>query len=179
MGGLSRLDLFAATHLMKSTKPLVIMKTLLYTPESVQSGGRYADDNIIHSFKGRAIDFSKEVLVYKNLHNGMYSIKQSGLVVAHAERLCLVDVKFVVNRSGRDRVLKEKKKNVHAFIKGRVSGSCMGTTAIRNDLPMEVTYDPYKYNRFMCTNITKSAFPLKGARAAIIDGLGVRASYGY
>src|SRR5690606_3428869 len=70
------------------------------------------------SFKGRKIDTSKQVLIYKNLHNGLFSVKQNGLVVAHVESIVLKNGFFDVNQAGRNRVIREKKKNVHAYVKG-------------------------------------------------------------
>ena len=70
------------------------------------------------SYKNRNIDFNKQVKIYKNLHNGLFSVMQNGLVVAHIESFLLNNVVFKVNESGRQRVLKEKQKNIHAFITG-------------------------------------------------------------
>ena len=146
----------------------------LTTPEYSHNGQLYGDDNVIYSFKGRGIDIKKPIFVYKNLHNKMYSVKQCGLVVAHAERICISRPEFIVRQSGRKRVLKEKRKNVHAFIKGIYSGSVFGTTAERNDLPMKIEYDPYKYNSFMCTNLIKTPYRVTSCGGVIIDKNGVR-----
>lgn len=72
------------------------------------------------SFKGRQIDFTQQVEIYKNLHNGLFSIRQNGLVVAHVESFSLIDTSFKVSKAGRQRVIREKKKNVHAFICGKL-----------------------------------------------------------
>jgi len=58
------------------------------------------------------------VQVYKNLHKNCWSIKQGGKVVAHTDYICLRNCKFIVSEKGRQRVLKEKRKNVHATIRG-------------------------------------------------------------
>lgn len=50
----------------------------------------------------------------------MWSIVQGGIVVAYAERLYLKDVKFQVREAGRERVRREKMKNVHAFVIGHL-----------------------------------------------------------
>ena len=62
------------------------------------------------------IDHDRTVRVYRNLHKKCYSIQQDGLVKAHATELYLFDSVFQVNKKGRERVLVEKKKNVHAFV---------------------------------------------------------------
>jgi len=135
---------------------------------------KYADDNIVYSYKGRSINLEKPIKVYKNLHKDCYSVKQGTLVVAHAERLCLRDVTFKVNEKNRQKVIKTKQKNVHAFIEGFYDTSGMGTTAERNDLPVKVYYNPYKTNTFINKQYNK---PLKVARFVIADKNGVRASY--
>lgn len=62
--------------------------------------------------------------VYWNLHRNCFSVRSRrkddrGIVIAHVyDRFVLADVKFVVNQAGRERVLREKRKNVHAFVRG-------------------------------------------------------------
>ena len=97
------------------------------------------------SYKGRKINFNKQVMIYKNLHNGLFSVKQGGLVVAHIDSVFLASVSFKVNESGRIRVIREQKKNVHAFIVGYIVSV--------NHTPMSllkraITYNPYTFNYF-------------------------------
>ena len=92
------------------------------------------------------IDLSRPVKVYRNLHNGLYSVKQGRYVVAHVDSITLVNADFIVNESGRQRVIRDKKKNVHAFISGMVVAvntvkSCAGM--------IDVIYNPYLYNNFV------------------------------
>ena len=63
------------------------------------------------------------VQVYRNLHNRLLSIQdaKTGLVIGHATTVDLKDATFIVREAGRQRVLKEKKKNVHAFVKGTLT----------------------------------------------------------
>lgn len=97
------------------------------------------------SYKGRKIDFNKPVMIYKNLHNGLFSVKQGGLVVAHLDSVLLVNVSFKVNESGRERVIREKKKNVHAFIVGYIVSVNHTPASL---LKRAITYNPYKFNYF-------------------------------
>jgi hypothetical protein len=62
----------------------------------------------------------QKVKVYRNLRNGKWSVMDAKTrkVVAHATHLDLREVDFKVSQAGRDRVLKEKQKNVHAFAVG-------------------------------------------------------------
>lgn len=146
----------------------------LITPEYTFNGELYADDNIVYSYKGRNIDINKPIFVYKNLHNNMYSVRQGGLVVAHAERICISNPRFIVRQRGREMVLKTKQKNIHAFIKGKYSGSVYGTTAERNDLPMKIEYNPYKYKSFVCTNLVNEPFKVTECGGVILDESGIR-----
>ncbi len=80
----------------------------------------------ITPYKERTLDESKPVHVYRNLGNAAkerYSIRQGGLVVGHTDEITLADCEFKVSEAGRQRVLREGRKNVHAYIKGRIWGS--------------------------------------------------------
>ena len=95
-------------------------------------------------FKNRTIDTSKEVRVYKNLHNGMLSVKQDGLVVAHVDSITLKNPSFKVSKAGRNRVILEKKKNVHAFICGFVESVNVESKTKKQ----AISYNPYKHSFF-------------------------------
>ena len=70
------------------------------------------------------MDKSKRVYVYFNLHKRMWSMRQSGKVIGHYHDLYLKDAKYLVSEAGRKRVLKEKKKNVHAGVSGFMVDRC-------------------------------------------------------
>tara|TARA_R100001244_G_scaffold29457_1_gene28645 strand:+ start:710 stop:1147 length:438 start_codon:yes stop_codon:yes gene_type:complete len=99
------------------------------------------------------IDPAKPVEVYKNLHRGCWSVRQSGIVRFHTYAIALEQCQFKVSESGRQRVLKEKRKNVHAFIKGifirkddLVDRDFGGPfLLVEGD---KVTYDPYTMSTF-------------------------------
>ena len=90
------------------------------------------------------IDKSRPVFVYKNLHKDCWSIRQDGLVKAHATAVSLWDCHFRVNKKGREKVLEQKCKNVHAGIKGFIDTA---NPPIRSGI--YVTYNPYKYESFV------------------------------
>ena len=92
------------------------------------------------------IDPNKRVYVYFNLHRKCFSIRQGTRVVEHANRVCLKDVKYLVQPAGRERVLKEKKKNVHAGLSGYYVKSVPVPV-----ISFDVTYNPYKYETFVDT----------------------------
>ena len=59
--------------------------------------------------------------VYRNLHNGKLSIKNScGLVAGHCDSVVLTSVKFKVNRKGIARIQKNKRKEVIATANGNI-----------------------------------------------------------
>ena len=84
------------------------------------------------------------VSVYKNLHKECWSFKETKpkARVQHADVIVLVDCKFRVGIKGRERVLKERQKNVHARIYG-IMPQVETNSELRQGM-VEVTYDPYK-----------------------------------
>lgn len=89
---------------------------------------------------------SKRVEIYRNLHKKgvVYSIRDqsSGLVIGYTSDICLKDVQFKVSQAGRQRVLREKRKNVHAVIQGTITS---GGTSQRGS---RITYNPYVSDQF-------------------------------
>lgn len=101
------------------------------------------------SYKDRVIDTKQKVMVYKNLHNGLFSIRQNGLVVAHVESVTLYNVKFAISESGRQKVIREGQKNVHAFITGFIES--VNNCFTIND-KNAITYNPYRFQTFVYKN---------------------------
>jgi len=153
---------------------LIEIDGLLKRPIDIQDG--YADDNNIKSFKGRTIETDKPIDVYRNLNRKgqIYSIRQSGKVVAHTTAICIRQAEFIVNSSGKARAIKTMQRNVHAFIRGFYDTDGMGTTAKRNDLPVILTYSPFLTKGF---HNKISGNELNGALFCIINSEGVKASY--
>ena len=87
------------------------------------------------------IDYSKPVKVYRNLHKGCWSVKQNGLVKAHSDEINLYDCSFLVNEKNRLKVIKEKRKNVHAFVRGYIWDTPL-------NLIRQASYNPYARNSF-------------------------------
>jgi hypothetical protein len=88
------------------------------------------------------------VFVYRNLHKNCLSVRniKTGLVIAHVDSVTLKNVKFKVSAKGRERVLREKTKNVHAGVEGEwVLDSITPDTASWR----KVVYDPYKFSSFV------------------------------
>ena len=106
--------------------------------------------------------------IYRNLHKKCFSIRQNGRVVNHLhddESLLVKDVKFAVQPAGHAKVLREKKKNVHAFVRGDRVVSIPSWARVSFD--NEVTYNPYKGDTFY---YKYSGFPILGADEVLIRG---------
>jgi len=96
-----------------------------------------------------------KVDVYKNLTKDCFSIRSReyftrGKVIKHVDSAFIVDVEFAVQRAGRSKVLKEKKKNVHAFVRGTYVDlkEYVLEEILRDCFFHEVTYNPYVSGSF-------------------------------
>jgi len=95
------------------------------------------------------------VEVYFNLHKKLFSVRdcKTGRVVHHTHLIWIEDPVFVVRKAGREKVLREKKKNVHAFVRGtwfKVQSDLDVSRLIDHQACSdEVTYNPYKYDSFV------------------------------
>jgi hypothetical protein len=96
------------------------------------------------------LDPQKPCRVYRNLHTGLWSVKQ-GIVRFHTNCIFLKDVTFPVNEKVRQRVIANKRKEVHAFVMGFITqnGDAPLFDAYYKD-KQEVTYNPYKNETFVC-----------------------------
>lgn len=89
--------------------------------------------------------------VYRNLNNGRLSIKSRqtenyGRVIGYLDTAHLTDVEFVVQESGRKRVIEQERKNVHAFARGTLVES---SKIPCDDCTTPITYNPYEYDSFV------------------------------
>lgn len=92
----------------------------------------------------------RKVRMYWNLHKNIWSVQdcKTGRVTNHVTALTLADAKFVVRPAGRARVLREGKKNVHAFAVGTISLK-NGIATCMTEGSRPVTYNPYKNDTFV------------------------------
>jgi hypothetical protein len=119
------------------------------------------------------------VRVYRNLKHGrkaqpLYSVMHKGKVVDRVRQILLTDVRFVVNEAGRQRVLTEQRKNVHAFVEGEMvdDKGAYGIDASGRNLPVRISYNPYLAGHFLADDR-----PVKSARIALINASGITAAY--
>lgn len=95
----------------------------------------------------------KRYKVYRNLHKNCFSIqkynreKKGYRVDTRLKRFFMFDCNFKVLESGRERVLKEKSKNVHAFVMPKsikITNKDFDVDKLR-----EIYYNPYKFSNFV------------------------------
>ena len=114
------------------------------------------------------------VKVYFNITKRLFSVvaldgPSKGLVVQSVTNLVLQNCRFHVNESGRQRVLAQNRKNVHAYVYGEIDSSLLlpGQPVVGG---IEITYNPYKYSTFV---IRETGLPIDSAdylQLLVIDG---------
>jgi len=103
------------------------------------------------------------VQIYYNLHKKCLSVRHKGKVIKHADSVLLEDVKFRVQPAGRAKVLREKRKNVHAYLSGELAE---GVSKDTEWLPKRVSYNPYKYETF----VDRAGNPVFEAETVLVKG---------
>ena len=101
---------------------------------------------ITYTQHGRFIEQGQEVECYFNLHKKVFSIKdvKTDIVLAHADHVGLFDCEFKVSEAGRQRVLREQRKHVHARVRGKYIPYRVDCINMR-----EGYYNPYKTETFV------------------------------
>jgi hypothetical protein len=107
----------------------------------------------------------EKVQVYRNLHQNQGSLcslrhAATRLVAGYAECVVLQDCRFKVSEAGRQRVIREKRKNVHATIEGTLTGYRHSDDMVLRGL----TYNPYENRTFVYRDTGK---PVKGAQGVL------------
>jgi len=115
---------------------------------------------------GASLDYNKPVKVYRNLNNGELSVMQGQKVIAYADYIYLKDVTFHVQKAGLAKVREEKRKNVHAYVKGYID------TDTYIDSNERVYYDPYKYDTFVTIDVLDEVYPIHKAEKVFINNKG-------
>ena len=121
--------------------------------------------------KNETLEHGDRVEVYRNLHNNTFSVRLlrprlgrgdysrwrlKGKVIKHLENwmtLNLQNIKFAVQPAGREKVRREGRKNVHAFVRGTVSGAedQHFKETFKEKCVEWVTYNPYQDDTFTAT----------------------------
>jgi|ETNmetMinimDraft_26_1059896.scaffolds.fasta_scaffold90658_3 hypothetical protein len=113
---------------------------------------------------------------YFNLHKRVWSLMVRGRVVSHATDVYARNVEFRVRPAGRARVLREGRKNVHAFAVAdwaSVASDGVSLTPVRvgADDWEEVSYNPFRSDKFHRKIDGK---PVRGAAEAVLTLKGGR-----
>ncbi len=91
----------------------------------------------------------KEVRIYRNLNNHRISVQirqgEAWRVVGHITGCVLASVHFHVSEKGRQRVIKESTKNVHAWASGKLIAQFDDSISTSIDL----SYNPYQNKTFV------------------------------
>lgn len=95
------------------------------------------------------INPERPVFVYRNLHKKCLSVQQDGIVRCHVDNIVLEDAEFRVSKAGQKRVRDEKKKNVHAKVKGVVVENPSEILSLGWN---SVYYNPYQTDEFTDTD---------------------------
>lgn len=132
-----------------------------------------------------------QVYAYFNLHKKLWSLRgadglERGYVLAHASNVELADCTFHVSESGRQRVIRDQQKNVHAGIIGTLVGMTGKVTEVGKARAMyllyddpedaievteeyePITYNPYVSGRF---RILRTDSPIESAESIILSGI--------
>ena len=109
--------------------------------------------------------------IYWNLHKNVWSIRHKGRVIQHATHALVQDATFVVQEGGRQRVLREMKKNVHAFVRGTLVWST-DSTEDRLHPGQAVSYNPYKgpsfFRKDTGEDIKEAKFAYLGEKTVLV-----------
>ena len=115
-----------------------------------------------------------KVAIYRNLHKNCLSVQSRervdyGKVIAYCKSIFVKRPKFIVREKGRLKVLKESRKNVHAFIVGECPSlelwSWLRDIKMGGNPTTKVFYNPYKYSTF----VDKDGNPVHKARAVLVN----------
>jgi hypothetical protein len=108
------------------------------------------------------INFNRRVYVYFNLHKKVWSVRQGTKIVDHTNYIMLRDARFLVGQAGREKVLREQKKNVHAGVSGYIVDRVPNIPDAINN----VAYNPYRYKTFVdCVDLE----PVTHADYAVLE----------
>lgn len=136
-----------------------------------------------------------KVEVYRNLHNRKFSVRDAKTkqVICHADNVTLSGVTFHVSQAGRERVVREQRKNVHAVVRGNLASishpqsykdrdittyfdGSHGEDPVFAETGTYACYNPYKYKHFMTVR-NNGLEVIDDAPAVRIDSRGIELGY--
>ncbi len=105
--------------------------------------------------------------IYRNLHTGGFSVKYKGRVIDRLNTMRATGVTFKVSEKGRQKVISEKRKNVHAFVvadKYTKERWPIVPVIMDVDDSIKIRYNPYKGAHFTC-----NGFDIHSAREVVFQ----------
>ena len=117
-----------------------------------------------------------KVFCYFNLHKKLWSVKalegpMKGRVIAHKRLITLAGAVPKVSEAGRQRVLRERRKNVHAGLVGRWDpldrDFSVPYVSTKSFMVNEIVYNPYKYTTFVFKHNTSVQY--RGSDWVVLD----------
>ena len=121
--------------------------------------------------------FNQPVDVYWNLHRSLFSVRsrETGRVIGHWGGIWVANADLVVQPAGRDRVRREGKKNVHAFIRGLlydIKPTVLGADpSFEGHLPHHrISYNPYENDTFVSRVTGQPVTSASMVRAIAVGG---------
>lgn len=104
----------------------------------------------MENYKNRKVDKNKPVELYRCLNRKgfIFSIRQEGKVVAHTDKVLLKDCELIVNKSGKQRSVQTKVRNVHAYVRGFLGDY----NDVLNSFSFLLNYNPYVKEGFTIQN---------------------------
>lgn len=103
--------------------------------------------------------------VYWNLHRDCFSVRVPGHPVFHTNSVVLRNARFVVQRGGWERTVRERVKRVHAVVRGEI----VEARRKSRDL-IAVTYNPYRADHFQVRASGKQIVEAQFVWCSVKDG---------
>jgi hypothetical protein len=109
--------------------------------------------------------------IYWNLHKKCFSAKYRGKVIKHFHNAIVAVPEFRVSAAGRERVRRERKKTVHAYIVSNyVNVQCPNFVPVFDTQPARTAkYNPYVNESFV-DNEGNALYNAHEARLSIFNG---------
>lgn len=114
-----------------------------------------------------------EVRVYRNLTRKCWSVqhktRKGWRLLTHTDSIALQNATFSVSLAGRDRVRREHKKYVHAYVYGQISNVNEKFLPLFDGEGERVNYNPYKNDHF----VYSTGNEVRGLHYAFLNNKGV------
>lgn len=135
-------------------------------------------DGLCRCVVGRELRAGQAVDSYRNLNKPhCFSIKaregaHKGLVAGYARSVVIASPSFVVGEKARLRIVREKRKNVHSYVRGVLAGMYEGDLrAEHHHRCIRVSYSPYIGPEFFTLERDDSGRPIPSSFKPVYPAL--------